>query len=252
MERAGHRGNWRWMRRAALALGALTGAAGCAMGPPPGAASAPVEGEALTVFTADDALTRDWQLFRVWRTADIGLASVDGQVAIRAYADGASAGLGRWIDIDTEVCPTLEWTWRVDSLPPAADLTSKDSEDMAASLLVFFGDPGSLSLPRPVPTLRYVWATATQRVGTVVDSPYLPGTLRSVVVRSGPDDLGRAVAERRDLVADFATAFGREPPEPARLVALFTDGDHGTGPVEAHYFGARALCAEAPAGASIL
>jgi hypothetical protein len=241
------------MRRAALALGALMAATGCASGPPRGQASAaPVEGEALTVFTADDALTRDWQLFRVWRTADIGLAAVDGEVAIRAYAEGSSAGLGRWIDIDTDICPTLEWTWRVNRLPPAADLTSKDSEDMAASVLVFFGDPGSLTLPSPVPTLRYVWATETQPVGTVVDSPYLPGTLRSLVVRSGPADLGRPVTERRDLVADFATAFGRTPPEPARLVALFTDADHGTGPVEAFYLGARALCAEAPDGPSIL
>lgn len=252
MEREGQRGNWRAIARAALAFGALTAASGCALGPPRSQAVAPVEGETLTVFTADDALTRDWQLFRVWRTADIGLAALDGQVAIRAYADGASAGLGRWIDIDTDVCPTLEWTWRVDRLPRAADLTGKQAEDMAASLLVFFGDPGSLSLPSPVPTLRYVWATETQPVGAVVDSPYLPGTLRSLVVRSGPADLGRPVTERRDLVADFATAFGRPPPEPARLVALFTDSDHETGPVEAHYFGARALCAEAPGGPSIL
>jgi hypothetical protein len=252
MERAGQRGNWRATGRAALAVGALMAAAGCAVGPPRTQAAAPVEGETLTVFTADDALTRDWQLFRVWRTADIGLAALDGQVAIRAYADGASAGLGRWIDIDTDVCPTLEWTWRVDRLPPQADLASKEAEDMAASVLVFFGDPGSLTLPKPVPTLRYVWATGTQPVGAVVDSPYLPGTLRSLVVRSGPADLGRPVTERRDLVADFTTAFGRKPPEPARLVALFTDADHETGPVEAHYFGARALCAEAAGGPSIL
>jgi hypothetical protein len=249
MERARADAMWRGMRRAALALGAGAGMAGCAGGPPRAGLTDAPEGEALTVFSADDALTRDWQLFRVWRTAEFGLAALDGAVAIRAYADGASAGLGRWIDIDTDACPTLEWTWRVDRLPPAADLTSKQAEDVAASVMVLFGDPGSLSLPKPVPTLRYVWATQTQAVGSLVDSPYLPGTLRSIVVRSGAEGLGRPVAERRDLTEDYEAAFGRPPPEPVRLVALFTDSDHGTGPVEAFYLGARALCRDGGAGA---
>jgi hypothetical protein len=145
----------------------------------------------------------------------------------------------------------VEWRWRVDALPATADLSSREAEDVAASILFVFGDPGSLSLPKPKPTLRYVWATETDAAETVVASPYI-GTLRSLVARSGPARLGEVVTERRDLLADYARAFGGPPTEPVEVVAVFTDGDHGKGPVAAWYLDATALCSEAPDPDAIL
>ena len=40
---------------------------------------------------------------------------------------------------------------------------------------VMFGDPGSFSAPREVPTIRYVWTNSRQQIEDIVDSPYLPG-----------------------------------------------------------------------------
>lgn len=230
--------------KAWVALAAL--AQGCASAAGPEPAPAVGAGETLTIFEAGDALERDWRVMRVWRRAEFALAPLGERVAIRIAAAGASGGLGRYVEIDVESCPAVEWTWRVDSLPEGADLSSVEAEDVAASLMFFFGDPGSLALPKPVPTLRYVWA-ASEPVGAVIDSPNFSGTLRSLVVRSGPDALGRAVAERRDLAADYRTAFGEAPPGPVALVALFTDSDHGGRPVEAFYLDARAFC-DGPTG----
>jgi hypothetical protein len=240
------------MRRLLAALLSLAAVSGCAVAPRPAAGPAGPLPETLALFAADDALEADWQVFRLWRRAEIGLAALDDRVAIRIAAEGASAGLGRWMDVDTAVCPMVEWTWRVDSLPETADLASRDAEDVAASVLFVFGDPGSLTLPRPVPTLRYAWATAAHAPETVIDSPYYSGTLRTLVVRSGPEGLGRVVTERRDLAADYARAFGASPPEPVRLFALFTDSDHGDSLVEAFYLDARAFCAEAVEAGLIL
>ncbi len=233
-------------RRIAPAALAALALAACAAPPGPDA-PAPERGalpERVTLFRPEGALEDGWRIFRVWREADVALAPLGERVAIRAAAEGASAGVGLYREIDVGNCPVVEWTWRVDALPETAALASREAEDMAASILFIFGDPVSLTMPRPVPTLRYVWATEEDPEGTVADSPYVPGVIRSLVVRSGPDRLGETVTERRDLAADFERAFGRPPEGPVEVIALYTDSDHGESPVEAFYLGADALCAE--------
>ncbi len=246
------------IRRAAL-LSAALAAAGCAALPEPETAAPPATGTeaaaaadvVVPIFAASDALEEQWRKFQIWREMDFTLAVADGEVAIEAVAEGASAGLARTVDIDPETCPILEWRWQVENLPSDADLASRAREDVSASLIVAFGDPGVFANPDPVPTLRYVWATETNPPGTVVDSPYFSGVLRSIPVRSGPERLGEWVTERRNLVADYERAFGEPPESDIEVVALFTDSDHGGERVTARYRWARSLCTEAPEPPSI-
>lgn len=232
--------------RAALWLGVgllAAGCAGAARTPPSGAGAADKE---FPLFAAENVLMEGWRFVRVWGRSRWQLVAVDEEVAIEGKVDGSSSALARWIDIDTALCPIAEWSWRVDQLPDGADLSRRASDDVAASVFFVFGDPGTLANPAPVPTLRYVWSTAANPAGSVIDSPYFPGTLRSLVVRSGTDETGRWVTERRDLRADFITAFGEPPPEPVRVIALFTDNDHLKVPVRSLYRSASAYCTELP------
>src|SRR5262249_19671197 len=167
---------------------------------------------------------------------------VDGRLAIRAIGRQSASGLLRSVQIEPSRCPVLEWTWRVERLQPDADLRVKERDDVAASIFLFFGDPGLLISPNRVPTLRYVWTSARHPVGAVVDSPYAPGIVRSLVVESGESRLGRFVTERRRIADDFEQAFGRRPPAAVQAIALFTDNDQTGQPVEAYYLDARALC----------
>lgn len=230
---------------AAITCGATLVAAGCQQTP---AAVQVVTDEpyVLPLFDAADALALDWQHVRIWGETDWRLAALDGEVVIEAVGQGSSSGLARWIEIDTATCPIAEWSWRVDALPGANDLAVRDSEDVAASVMFVFGDPGSLGNPKPVPTLRYVWASANNRPEQIIDSPYLPGWLESVVVRSGVEALGQWRTERRDLNADYRRAFGKPPEEHVEAFALFTDNDHLEQPTVAHYRWARVLCAQQP------
>jgi Protein of unknown function (DUF3047) len=198
------------------------------------------------VFTAADALDRPWLHFRVWRETDWRLAALDDEVVISATGQSSASGLGRWVEIDTATCPAIEWSWRVDALPEGADLAVRDRDDVAASLFLAFGDPGSMTSPKPVPTVRYAWSAAANPVGAVIDSPFLPGTLRTLVVRSGRDALGPWATERRDLREDYRMAFGAPPAEPIQVFALFTDNDHLKAPTRAYYRSASVLCTDAP------
>ncbi len=202
--------------------------------------------DAYPVFTAGDAIDRDWLHFSVWRETDWRLASLDDEVVISATGQRSASGIGRWVEIDTANCPVLEWSWRVDTLPDGADMAVRDREDAAASLFLAFGDPGSMSSPKPVPTIRYAWTTAANPVGALIDSPFFPGTLRTLVVRSGDDALGGWVTERRNLRDDYRLAFGEPPPEPIQVFALFTDNDNVEEPAQAYYRSASVLCAEPP------
>ncbi len=124
-----------------------------------------------------------------------------------------------------------------------ADLRERGKEDVAAALFLIFGHPGSVLSPNPVPTLRYVWTTQRETPGAIIDSPYMPGVVRSLVVRAGPAGLGAWHREQRDLLADFRRAFGHEPPEPVRAVAIFVDNDQTGQPVEAYFGSAEVTCA---------
>ncbi len=223
--------------------------ASCAPAPEPPApaatAGAPVP---EPIFRAGDALESPWRIFRIWREAEFEVVPApdapEVAVAIEARAEGASAGLARRVELDPARCGTVEWAWQVDTLPAEADLASRAAEDVAASVFFAFGDPGLFANPDPVPTLRYAWATETNPAGSVIDSPYFPGVIRTLVVRSGPEGLGTWVTERRDLVADYRTVFGEAPEADVEIVALFTDSDHGETAVTARYAWARALCTE--------
>lgn len=176
-----------------------------------------------------------WQELVLRGRTDYSVAMVDQRLVVRAQGRNSASGLLREFTVDVEDCPELVWSWRVDKLQPAADIRVKAKEDVAASIYLLFGDPGMLALPDPVPTLRYVWTNDNVAEETIVDSPYLPGVVRSLVVRSGDGHLGQWLIEQRNMRDDFVNAFGHAPGEELHAVAVFTDNDQTGQPVLAYY-----------------
>ncbi len=129
--------------------------------------------------------------------------------------------------------------WRVERLQQRADVRVKDREDFAAAIFLIFGRPSLFN--QDVPSLVYIWTNDRLPKGAIVESPYHPGSVRDIVVRSGEGSGGQWVHERRNVVEDFREAFGREPPATVEVVALFTDNDQTGEPVEAYYGPVKAL-----------
>lgn len=197
------------------------------------------------LFDPATVIEDGWQHIPLKGETDYRISVLDGRLAFRARGTRSASMLARRVSVDHERCPTIEWSWAVTRLQSTADLRTKEGDDVAASVFLLFGDPGMLFDPKPVPTIRYVWSNERFPVGTIMDNPYMPGTVRNIVLRSGGGGGDRWVTERRDIVADFAKAFGRRPAEPVRAVALFTDNDQTEEPVEAYYGSGRILCSSA-------
>jgi hypothetical protein len=192
------------------------------------------------LFEAATAIQDSWMHLPLRGTTEYRLTANGNSVAIRAVAKNSASGLIRPVDIDADRCPTLEWRWRVDRLQEAADLRTKSKEDVAASIFLLFGDPGFMTNPTPVPTLRYVWTNGQHQKDEVIDNPYLPGVVRSIVVRT--DDVGSWHVEKRNIVRDYERAFGSPPKEPIHALALFTDNDQTREETVALYEWAKLYC----------
>lgn len=192
------------------------------------------------LFDAATAIQDDWTHLPLRGTTEYRLTATDNSVAIRAVPKSSASGLIRSVDVDPVRCPTLEWRWRVDRLQESADLRTKNKEDVAASIFLLFGDPGFMSNPEPVPTLRYVWTNGLHQKGDVIDNPYLPGVVRSIVIQTG--DAGSWHVEKRNIVQDYERAFGSAPKDTVHAIALFTDNDQTKEEAVALYAWAKLHC----------
>jgi len=127
--------------------------------------------------------------------------------------------------------PILEWSWKVVTVPKGGDARAKNTDDQAAQLYVVW--------PRFPQALRsriigYIWDTQAPRGARV--SSEKTSTITYVVVRSGTADVGKWLAERRNVVEDYRAIFGEEPDDPG-AVSIAIDSDDTNSSAEA-FFGA--------------
>jgi len=175
-------------------------------------------------------------------------AHVQGRPALVVVADRSVSILRQQTDTAPVQAGRLAFSWKVDGLPPGADLTDAQNEDSPVRIVLAFDGDWTQLAPRahrlseltrlltgeplPYASLVYVWSN-TEPVGTIVVNPRTD-RIRKLVVESGPEHLGRWRDHERDVHADFLKAFG-EPPGPLRAVALMTDTDNTQSQLKAWY-----------------
>lgn len=194
------------------------------------------------VFTSESAVPpTPWRLVRFKDSVpptEYRIRTWAGELAIEAHAHASMALLARPIQIDLARTPILCWRWRIDAPIAAANLRKKSGDDYAARVYVAFRLPqesmswatsSKLALARslfgaevPDAALNYVWDN-THPVGTVTPNAYTERAMM-VVTRSGAEDAGRWISERRDVLADIRAAFGTGSFSPV-LMAVASDAD---------------------------
>ncbi len=163
----------------------------------------------------------------------------DGVMAIEALADRSMALMARPLAVDLKQTPVLCWRWRVDDVLQKADMMKKSGDDYAARVYVALKLPpqalglglrAKLALARsiygdhvPDAALNYVWDNRHPQ-GTIQANAYTDRT-QMIVMRTGRQEIGRWVNERRDVLADARQLFGDFDHEAASL-AVASDTDN--------------------------
>jgi hypothetical protein len=221
------------MRSLLLTLAVVSSLVGCATAPPE---------TAQTPQATEVAGVADWRPMSLPGKTPTRYewAEKDGRRAVMARADRSASIWRKKLQEPAQQHPSeLRFSWWVQDVISAADLTDADKADAPARvLLAFGGDVAGLPLRTrlmfdvmetltgeqpPYATLMYVWDSKLP-VGTVLVHPR-SDRVRVIIVDSGTGELRQWRDHKRDLAADFRLAFGEEP-GPLQSVAFMTDSDN--------------------------
>ena len=173
------------------------------------------------------------------------LVADDGKTVLEVDSEKSAGSLGLPLTTTSRSANTrVEWRWKVSRLIDRADMATRTGDDFAARAYVFFdvplqslsfADRTRLRLARmisgddvPTAALCYVWDNS-HRVGHSQWSPYT-SRVRMIVLQSGAANVGKWMAESRDVAADFREAFGFDAPA-VTGVAIGNDSDNTGGRV---------------------
>ena len=142
---------------------------------------------------------------------DMTVDEVDGRRALHLISRNEGSTISKDIkgSVDVSETPILEWSWKVVTLPANGDARRSETDDEAAQIYV-----GWPRFPEAVRSriIGYIWDT-TAPVGTIVKSQKT-STITYVVVRSGKENLGKWLTERRNVAEDFRRIYGEKPDGP--------------------------------------
>lgn len=189
-----------------------------------------------TAWSADRVVVEDWRSYPVgtrgipagWKEQNWGkpaydfeIVSNDGHPVLHLRSNGDSSTISRDLKASVQLneTPILEWKWKVITLPTGGHACQNSTDDEAAQVYVAWLRPPEAVRSR---IIGYVW-DSTAPVGTICKSEKT-STVTYVVLRSGPDELGKWITERRNVVEDFRKIYGEAPDNPAAL-SLGIDSD---------------------------
>jgi len=118
--------------------------------------------------------------------------------------------LTRDVDLPLTAGTTLKWRWKVDQLPSKLPETSIGQHDYL-SIAVKFENGRDIT---------YMWSSSlAEGVGFACPLPDWKAREYHVVVRSGPRELGKWLAESRNVAADYTKYIGGAAP--GRIVQVW-------------------------------
>jgi hypothetical protein len=144
-----------------------------------------------------------WRLYPFTQSANFkdppAIVIDEGRRVLLLRTDREAMRVGRAVKVEPSQTPWLVWDWKALVLPEHGDVRESKRNDQAARIMVMFeGMKGIL----------YVWDTLSP-VGTEWRPDELDIFVRAlIVVRSGPDGLGRWTHERRNVADDYQRMFG--------------------------------------------
>jgi len=146
---------------------------------------------------------KGWQVKEKSGKADLKVVK-DGDVhAVLFRSTDTSFSLQKEVKVDIKQYPVLSWKWKAVKQPTGGDFRRSKTDDQAAQLFLAFSKTRAIV---------YIWDTTAPQGLMESTSPVPFMTVKVVVVRSGPAELGKWVAETRNVYEDYRKLYGEEPP----------------------------------------
>lgn len=147
----------------------------------------------------------------------------DGVLYMQSAASSTTIGTKLESEIDPGKFPEIEFSIRVDEVPPDADVTNRKKDDAAFRLFVLFDKGGILSLTPPH-TIGYVWDSTLKQGETGRAATF--GQVRYIVIGSGSEGTGDWKTIRRNIRDDYKLLFGKDRVPGIKAVGLKCDSNH--------------------------
>ncbi|MCP4118502.1 MAG: DUF3047 domain-containing protein [Desulfobacteraceae bacterium] len=159
------------------------------------------------------------------------LATIDGEMALKAVSRKSASGLIKKIRVDLEKYPFLNWRWRIENrLTGTFDEKQKPGDDYAARIYVVVS--GGIAIWK-TKALNYVWARNSPK-GDTWPNAFAGNNAMMKALRSSEAPVSVWLREKRNIREDFKTLFGKEI-RFIDAVVLMTDTDNTQKEVTAHY-----------------
>jgi len=202
----------------ALLLGVLLACASAAQAADPAAETLKVD-----IGAPQNGPPAGWDV-KAWRgNARFDVVNDGKCVALHLRSDHSSGALYKEIEFDIRDFPVLNWKWKVEKLPEGADVRFKHKDDQAIQIYVIFPRWPAMVNSK---VLGYIWDT-TAPAGAFIPSTKSSLT-RYVVLRSGPDGLGKWLTEQRNVYEDYKKSFNEEPPRVGKVSVMIDSDDMAT------------------------
>lgn len=144
-----------------------------------------------------------WQVKEKSGKADFAVVKDGDLHALMLRSADTSFSLQKEVKVDVKQYPVLSWKWKVTKLPKDGDFRKSKTDDQAAQLFLAF---------TKTKAIVYIWDTTAPQGLMESTSPVPFMTVKVVVVRSGPAELGKWITEIRNVYDDYKKLYGDEPP----------------------------------------
>jgi hypothetical protein len=167
---------------------------------------------------------RTYETFGGRPAYDFSVVEDEGRRALHLMSRNEHSTIAKEIHVSLRSTPMLEWSWKVVQHPAGADLRKRETSDLTGHIFVVWP-----RFPGPLRSrlIGYAW-DATLPAGAMERSRKT-WSVMFVIVRSGAQDLGRWMTERRNVYEDYRKAFGEDPEDPGAIaISIDTNDTHST------------------------
>ncbi|AGF78701.1 Protein of unknown function (DUF3047) [Desulfocapsa sulfexigens DSM 10523] len=203
----------------------------------------PLQSPAADIFLDEqfDGIER-WELFsfkNIENRSTYQATDLMGTSCLEASSDNSASALLLSERFDAYIFPMISWRWRISNIYQKGDISKKEGDDAPVRIYVMFEyDPEKASVFKkikyeviralygkypPHSSLNYVWSSRKH------PEHFLPNPYTDLAMvfpmASGKEDVGKWLEHTANILQDYRSAFGEDPPSIA-AIAVMSDSDN--------------------------